>query len=77
MSLDLILDGGLPAFVASRQMPPVAPPKGHAGAGPDYISPDGAEIRLILRPEVEGVRHQDTACSYGIISKLVSPKLQR
>jgi hypothetical protein len=57
MSLDLIFDGGLPAYAASRPMPPVAPPKGHAGAGPDYISPDGAEIRLILRPEVEGVRH--------------------
>lgn len=33
------------------------PPKGHAAAQPDYISPDGAEIRLILRPEIEGVRY--------------------
>lgn len=33
------------------------PPKGRAPAGPDYISPDGAEIRLVLRPEVEGVVH--------------------
>jgi mannose-6-phosphate isomerase-like protein (cupin superfamily) len=33
------------------------PPKGRAASEPDYISPDGAEIRLILRPEVEGVRH--------------------
>lgn len=32
------------------------PPKGHAGHAADYVSPDGAEIRLILRPEVEGVR---------------------
>ena len=31
------------------------PPKGRARDAYDYISPDGAEIRLILRPEVEGV----------------------
>jgi mannose-6-phosphate isomerase-like protein (cupin superfamily) len=31
------------------------PPKGSASAAPDYISLDGAEIRLVLRPEVEGV----------------------
>jgi mannose-6-phosphate isomerase-like protein (cupin superfamily) len=31
------------------------PPAGRARADPDYFSPDGAEIRLILRPEVEGV----------------------
>ena len=30
------------------------PPKGRAAVAADYISPDGAEIRLILRPEVEG-----------------------
>ena len=33
------------------------PPKGKAAEAPDYISPDGAEIRLVLRPEVEGVAH--------------------
>jgi len=33
------------------------PPKGRARAQPDYISPDGAEIRLVLRPQVEGVRY--------------------
>lgn len=33
------------------------PPKGRAGQDYDYISPDGAEIRLILRPKVEGVAH--------------------
>ena len=38
-------------------MPPQVPPKGHAATAPDYISPDGVEIRLILRPEVEGVQH--------------------
>ncbi|HYM66521.1 MAG TPA: cupin domain-containing protein [Patescibacteria group bacterium] len=31
------------------------PPKGRAAPEPDYVSPDGAEIRLILTPEVEGV----------------------
>lgn len=31
------------------------PPRGRAAAAPDYTSPDGAEIRLVLRPEVEGV----------------------
>jgi mannose-6-phosphate isomerase-like protein (cupin superfamily) len=31
------------------------PPKGRAAPTPDYISPDGAEIRLVLRPEAEGV----------------------
>jgi mannose-6-phosphate isomerase-like protein (cupin superfamily) len=34
---------------------PKPPPKGRAAPAPDYISPDGAEIRLILRPENEGV----------------------
>jgi mannose-6-phosphate isomerase-like protein (cupin superfamily) len=38
-------------------MSDLAPPKGHARTEPDYISPDGAEIRLILRPEVEGTRY--------------------
>ena len=38
-------------------MAPQVPPKGHAATAPDYISPDGVEIRLILRPEVEGVRY--------------------
>ena len=33
------------------------PPKGRASAAPDYVSPDGAEIRLVLRPEVEGVEY--------------------
>lgn len=33
------------------------PPKGRAADSPDYISPDGAEIRLILRPEVEGTAY--------------------
>lgn len=33
------------------------PPKGRAADEPDYVSPDGAEIRLILRPEVEGTVH--------------------
>ena len=38
-------------------MHPEVPPKGRAAPAPDYTSPDGAEIRLILRPEVEGVRY--------------------
>jgi mannose-6-phosphate isomerase-like protein (cupin superfamily) len=37
-------------------MPSAVPPKNRAAMSPDYISPDGAEIRLVLRPEVEGVR---------------------
>ena len=37
-------------------MPPPVPPKNRAAATPDYVSPDGAEIRLVLRPEVEGVQ---------------------
>lgn len=35
-------------------MSSAVPPKGRAAKAADYISPDGAEIRLILRPEVEG-----------------------
>ena len=37
------------------------PPKGRASAAPDYISPDGAEIRLVLRPEVEGVAYHSVS----------------
>jgi mannose-6-phosphate isomerase-like protein (cupin superfamily) len=59
--VELILDCGLRAFVASQAMPPAAPPKGRAAAAPDYISPDGAEIRLILRPDVEGVRYHSVS----------------
>lgn len=35
-------------------MSSAVPPKGRAAKEADYISPDGAEIRLILRPELEG-----------------------
>ncbi len=35
-------------------MSAAVPPKGRAAEAPDYTSPDGAEIRLVLRPEVEG-----------------------
>lgn len=37
------------------------PPKGRAPDAADYFSPDGAEIRLVLRPEVEGVAYHSVS----------------
>ncbi len=52
-------------------MSPQTPPKGRAGRAPDYVSPDGAEIRLILRPEVEGVRRH-SVCEATFRARQVS-----
>jgi mannose-6-phosphate isomerase-like protein (cupin superfamily) len=42
-------------------MTKLVPPKGRASDAADYISPDGAEIRLVLRPEVEGVAYHSVS----------------
>ena len=50
------------------------PPKGRAADAADYLSPDGAEIRLILRPEVEGtVNHSvcEAVFNPGQVSRAV------
>lgn len=51
-------------------------PKGRAASAPDYISPDGADIRLVLRPEVEGTANH-SVCEASFAAGQVSRAIRR